>query len=190
MILKQVRPLEPSMPNLTPQLQSAAFPLDLQKRSLRIQRWSCQSRNIELSVLQLYSDPLSGPDMGFHNFPFTGEISYTDYRAEARNPSLAYRLSHRDYLVLQSSHRNEEKSQAWHLELYRRVGRNLPFEHLRVDQKQGMIMWTARNQDGTMLDNLEESVHCESEILFANPKDYLLSLMEQARLDGRGFGNE
>ena len=51
-------------------------------------------------------------------------------------------------------------------------------------------MWTARNQEGTLLTNLEENVHCESEILFANPKDYLLSLMEQAKLDGRGFGNE
>ena len=31
MILKQARPLEPAMPNLAPQLQSAAFPLDASK---------------------------------------------------------------------------------------------------------------------------------------------------------------
>ena len=114
------------------------FLLTLQKRSLRIQRWSCQSRNIELSALQLYSDPLSGPDMGFHNFPFMGEIFYTDHFLELKhtNPSLAYRLTHVAITLSYKAVTITDEKTLVLLELYRRADRNLPFEHLKLDQKQ------------------------------------------------------
>ena len=190
MILKQARPLEPIPQNLPQQVRVAAFPLDLQRRSLRIRRWSCQSESLDVTILQLYSDPLSIPKMGFDKHPFTAEISYTDHRSEARNPSLSYRLTHRDYLVLQSSDYTDEQNQSWQLELYRRMNRDLPFEHIKIDQQQGIISWTARNQDGAVIAPHQERIVCESETIFASPKDYLLSLLEQARPKGSGFGSE
>ena len=189
-VFKQARPLEPMPQNLPNLVKAAAFPLDLQRRSLRVRRWSCQSESVEINALQLYSDPLSVPTVGFETRPFTAEISYTDHRPEARNPSSSYRLTHRDYLVLQSSDYASEQYQNWQLELYRRMDRDLPFEHIKIDQQQGVILWTARNQDGAVIAPRQERVICESETVFSSPKDYLLSLLAQARLEGRGFGSE
>ena len=189
-IFKQARPLEPMPQNLPNLVKTAAFPLDLQRRSLRVRRWSCQSENLEINALQLYSDPLSVPTMGFETHPFTAEISYIDHRPEARNPSSSYRLTHQDYLVLQSSDYASEQYQNWQLELYRRMDRDLPFEHIKIDQQQGVVLWAARTQEGAVIASRQERVICESETVFASPKDYLLSLLAQARLEGRGFGSE
>ncbi len=190
MILKQARPLEPAQLKLPSIVSQAAFPLDLQRRSLRVQRWSCKSAQLSLSALQLYTDPLATPNMDFNDYPFTGEISYIDHRPNARNPNQEYRLSHQDYLVVNSSSYEQELQQHWQLELYRRAGRNLPFEHIKLDLNQGKVWWTARQQSGELVSPYQETIQCNSEMLFASPKDYLLSILKQAQMEHRGFGNE
>jgi hypothetical protein len=188
-ILKQARPLEPAQDTLSDDLKSAFFPLDLQRRSLRIRQWRCKADQVEVSAIQLYTDPLSEPKMGFEVSPFTGELLYTDHREEARRPSNTYRLSHLDYMVVDSSPYTDELHKHWRLQVHRRAHRNLPFEYLSIDQNRHEILWIPRTQDGESEEAQINYATCEVETLFASPNDYLSGLVQQAVVQGTGLGS-
>ena len=149
----------------------------------------CEGEDIDLSILQLYTDPLSTPQMGFENSPFTGEIRYTDHRQSARQSGNTYLLTHRDYLVVDSSTYTDELRNHWRLKLHRRAHRDLPFEFLSVDQQGQQILWLPRDQDGHTQNSVMNSASCEVETLFASPNDYLSSLAQKAIDQGLGLGS-
>ena len=190
MILKQARPLEPAHRNLSAELQQSYIPKDILRRSRRIRRWHCTHDDITVSALQVYTDPLSKPKMGFEFQPFTAEIIYQDHRSEARNSGRAYRLTHLDFLVLNSSTYESEQRNHWTLSAYRRSSRNLPFEYLMIDQKTRQIKWIPRSSEEEVLDQVQRSLSCRVDILFASPNDFLQGILQQAFEADRGFGSE
>ena len=189
-ILKQARPLEPALPQVAEEESVTHIPLDLLRRVSRINKHICRSEQIELSITTSFTDPLIKPDVGFSVYPFISEISYTDHRTDARRPGLAYRLTHRDYSVLESPEQSNERRGKGQITLERDHSRDLPFERLELDLDQGKITWSPRLSTGELErpEPISARVNCELSPLFASPQDYLKTILESARLD-EGLGS-
>ncbi len=67
LVIKQARSLDPGRANLPEVVTDLSIPEDLLVRSVLIQRVSCA----EDSWIEVYSDPLASPDMGYTENPFT-----------------------------------------------------------------------------------------------------------------------
>ncbi len=186
-ILKQARPLEPDLRAQRLGLNLNSIPLDLSRRALRIREWQCRGEEIEISALQLYSDPLSSPLMGFEDQPFTGELIYTDSSLGARQPGRSYRLTHRDFSVLESSTSNEESLNQWRLALYRRASRDLPFEYIHIDQQERTLTWSPRSAQGQVTQEERRQVSCVAQTLYASPQEYLYSLLNTTLLNDQSL---
>lgn len=67
-VIKQMRPLEPS-PHVAVELRAAPVPRDVLARARRIETLACSGAGIELTALQVFTNPEVAPDLGYAQRP-------------------------------------------------------------------------------------------------------------------------
>jgi hypothetical protein len=67
-VIKQMRPLEPS-PHVSAELRAAPIPRDVLSRARRIETLSCRGVGVELTALEVLTNPDVAPDVGYAREP-------------------------------------------------------------------------------------------------------------------------
>jgi hypothetical protein len=67
-VIKQMRPLEPS-PHVSKELRAAPIPRDVLTRARRIETVSCRGDGVELTALEVWTNPDVTPDVGYSEQP-------------------------------------------------------------------------------------------------------------------------
>ena len=75
LILKQVRPLEPGDRDLGPDLADLPVPRDVLVRARLIERVECGEGESAVTSIEVFTDPLVSPDVGFADDPFTAVLN-------------------------------------------------------------------------------------------------------------------
>jgi hypothetical protein len=74
-IYKQARSLEPGLRLIPDALKGLPFPRDVVARTRRGERLTCTGEHLTLITSEVYTDPLSAPDLGFTYSPFSAFVS-------------------------------------------------------------------------------------------------------------------
>jgi hypothetical protein len=73
MVIKQVRSLEPGMPD-KPALRGMPIPREVLARASGIVRRTCRGGNLSVDLLEVTTDPLLAPDLGHGESPFVAAV--------------------------------------------------------------------------------------------------------------------
>jgi pyruvate,water dikinase len=73
-VIKQARSLEPGLGKLPFLIRSLNAPRDIVARSSRVVRRVLRTNELNVNIIQLYTDPLKNPDLGFTQVPFSAEV--------------------------------------------------------------------------------------------------------------------
>jgi hypothetical protein len=73
-VLKQARSLEPGVGKLPTLVRELSAPKDVIARTTKVVRRVFRTEELNVNVIQLYTDPLKFPDVGFSQIPFTAEV--------------------------------------------------------------------------------------------------------------------
>lgn len=74
-VLKQTRSLEPGLRGLSSEVGALPIPRDVLSRSRRVERRVCASTGFSAEVVEVTTDPLMAPDLGYSVSAFTASIS-------------------------------------------------------------------------------------------------------------------
>jgi Pyruvate phosphate dikinase, AMP/ATP-binding domain len=75
-VIKQARPLEPS-PHVSAELRAAPIPHDVLSRSRRIETKLCRGEGLQLSALDVFTNPDAAPDLGYSQTPLLAGLGVT-----------------------------------------------------------------------------------------------------------------
>lgn len=75
-VIKQARPLEPS-PHVSAALRAAPIPHDVLSRARRIETRRCTGAGVELTALQVFTNPDALPDLGYSQRPLLAGLGVT-----------------------------------------------------------------------------------------------------------------
>ena len=82
LILKQARSLDPGLRGVPTSVQTLPIPRDILVRSLRVDELTCAGKPVHAA----WTDPLSTPDMGYSDRPFTTPITADISSCDSRTP--------------------------------------------------------------------------------------------------------
>jgi hypothetical protein len=75
-VIKQMRPLEPS-PHVSARLRAGPIPRDVLSRARRIETLSCRGAGLELTALEVLTNPDVAPDVGHSQLPLLAGLGVT-----------------------------------------------------------------------------------------------------------------
>ena len=173
-VIKQARSLDPGLRKVSPLLYDLPLPVDVMARARRIQRWTCAGDVVTITVVEALTDPLSPPDLGYSELPFTGSVNLA-FTADVPELQLAagavVDVAHPD--IARSDHRGLEAGQGWDLdvELEATAAAALGLTRVRIGTDRALILehGAARHDSAALA--------CTDELLHSAPEDYLLQLL-------------
>lgn len=176
-VLKQARSLEPGLRSVPDTLKNLPFPRDILARASRGERLLCTADVFTLTTSEVYTNPLSTPDMGFTYSPFTAFISL---QITTALPDLALTTSSRlvaHHLQADFSHPGMTlPASEWSLSVVPSpalvTSSGVQSLTLNADQTYTLTSANAATRSG--------SYSCASDILMATPDDFLRNLLDQA----------
>jgi hypothetical protein len=166
LVLKQARSLEPEPRGMLRSLLAEPVARDLLTRARRVERFTCQSPEINVSQLSLFTDLKSTPDMGYREQPFTAWV-----RLERRGEAPVQWL-HGDFSRLVRAVPRGPQAYALDADLQAVAAQQTGWRSVQLEN--GRVRLTKR--DGRVL---EHSVNCTKDVLFTAAEDYLLDLIRR-----------
>jgi hypothetical protein len=103
LVLKQARTLEPGLRREVPSLVGAPIPRDVRVRARTVTETRCSGARIKVSRLEVYTDPLSPPDLGYATRPFVARVRV---ETSAALPELGWdtpRMLELDHLAMRAT---------------------------------------------------------------------------------------
>jgi hypothetical protein len=170
MIIKQARSLDPGVPAGAESLLQQPLPRDLLLFADRIERRSCRGTHTRMDLLELWTDPMATPALGFASTPFLARV-----RLQAQGIEGGLRefdLDHLEWAAV--AHPNMELGAPWAFELLlddsvtTAVGVGLD----QLEWRGGLLRVSS---GGKLLS--EEPAPCATEVLYASPDGFLRSLI-------------
>ena len=175
MIVKQVRSLDPSTSAVPEQVVDLPVPRDVLSRARLVTRRVCEGDRLTLTVVEVATDPLAAPDLGYALTPFTAEVVL---EASADVPELGWVSGH--------------EVRVTHLELgwFDHPGVNMGGDWLleadvaedaQAELGLATLVWTPGgswsvvNEDGEAAEGT--AFVCAVETLHATPDNFLLDLL-------------
>ncbi|HEX2871021.1 MAG TPA: PEP/pyruvate-binding domain-containing protein [Polyangiaceae bacterium] len=155
-VIKQARPLEPS-PHVSAALRAAPIPHDVLSRARRIETRRCSGPGVELTALQVFTNPDALPDLGYSQRPLLAGLGVT---LEKVTPRVFTHLEQRSAAVT---------PQGFAVEL-------APgFAFSRVEVSSGTAVFTRQGGAQTRL-----GVECREQLDYAEPRELLRSYLAVA----------
>ena len=152
-VIKQARPLEPS-PHVSRELRAAPIPHDVLSRARRIETRRCVGAGVELTALNVFTNPEALPDVGYSQQPLLAGLGVT---LEKVAPRVFTHLEQRSARVT---------PQGLVIEL-------APgFAFKRIEVTAGMAVFT--QPDGAQK---RLAVECREELDYAEPREMLRSFL-------------
>ncbi len=75
LVIKQARTLEPGSAHIPAEVLALPFPRDVLSRARLVERTTCAASAFDVTVSEAYTDPLSEPDLGYAQEPFTAFVT-------------------------------------------------------------------------------------------------------------------
>ncbi|MCC7384598.1 MAG: hypothetical protein IT384_22310 [Deltaproteobacteria bacterium] len=172
LIMKQARPLEPSV-RREDGLERFPIPRDVQVRTRRAERRVCTAPAFTLRVIEAYTDPSLGPDLGHARAPFSAGIAL---ELTQDVPELGFTAGSTitvDHLSFSADHPGMDGGGPWTLTatLAPAAAQQHGLDLIRADAAGNLRL--ARGAASA-----SASGSCRFDLLFASPKDFLLGLLE------------
>ncbi|MFO0723830.1 MAG: PEP/pyruvate-binding domain-containing protein [Myxococcota bacterium] len=169
LVVKQARSLDPGVRGRTPALDPLPFPKDLRARAARIERRICLSGPLQVQAWELYSDPLIRPDLSYSVKPFTALVAISALQdlpdlGLVRGATLT--ATHLDF---DFSH--PDGGWGLHLGVHADHQAAVGFDALDIGVDKSLSVTKGAGSANTTWDS------CNSELLFASPKAYLVGLL-------------
>jgi hypothetical protein len=155
-VVKQMRPLEPS-PRVSAELRASPIPHDVLSRARRIESELCRGEGVELSALEVLTDPDALPDLGYSRTPLLAGLGVT-FRQVV--PRVFTHLEQRSAQVWPDG---------WVVEL--KPG----FTFARVEVHAGIATLTPVKGKPERV-----PVRCESQLAYAEPRELLRSFLNRS----------
>jgi hypothetical protein len=170
MIIKQVRSLDPGVPAGAEHLLEQPLPRDLLLFADRIEKRSCRGPHTHVDLLELWTDPMATPALGYARAPFLARV-----RLQAHGLEGGLRQFDLDYLDFASvTHPNMELGAPWSVELALNPkaanAEGVGLDRLEARDGQLRVLF-----GGKLLS--EEPAPCGVEVLYASPDGFLRSLI-------------
>lgn len=171
LVLKQVRSLESGVRAVDPTVAALPIPHDVLTRAQRVERRSCEAAAFSATVVEVFTNPLAAPDLGFSTDAFTAGVS-----VRLAAPALGHAAGD----VLEVDHTQlvtrAHLTPSWGLDASFEPA--APLTSVRLTAL-GLYRLAAGAQA------LEGSdVRCTRTVLFSTPTEYLLGLLERAGSGG------
>ena len=170
-VIKQARTLDPGLRPFTNDVRAFPIPRDILARAARVEHHSCVTDSFDVSVIQVLTDPLRTPDMGFASDRFTANLEFEvtadidDLALETGNIVAA---EHLDF----SAHSPEGDSWTLDIELTSADETPVVLERLVLDGQGGYRIEVGDALATGAVD------HCTTTLLHSTQSDYLRSLLE------------
>ena len=153
-VVKQMRPLEPS-PRVSAELRASPIPRDVLARARRIEWRLCRGTGLELSALEVFTDPSSTPDLGYSRVPLLAGLGVSHPRVTSRV-----------FTHLQQRASNVAAN-ALTVEL---LG-GLPLTRVQVEAGIATLFFASGKAEQT-------AVRCETRLDYAEPRELLRSFVD------------
>lgn len=155
-VIKQARPLEPS-PHVSAALRAAPIPHDVLSRARRIETRRCTGPGVELTALQVFTNPDALPDVGYSQRPLLAGLGVT---VEKVTPRVFTHLEQRSATITPSG-----------LAVELAPG----FAFSRIELTNGVAVFTRQGGAQTRV-----AVECREQLDYAEPRELLRSYLAVA----------
>ncbi len=171
-VIKQARSLERGLRQIPTNLLEAPIARDVLRRASRVEARACESQDLLLTVLEVFTDPIITPDLGHDVRPFTASIQI-DVLAdiEALGLSAGDRILVDHTGLLRAEHPDMVDESTWSLDAAPDPALTQAFTQLKV-QADGA--WQLENAQSTHQGTFDA---CDIQLLHASPEDYLRSFL-------------
>lgn len=172
-VIKQSRSLDPGLRGVPQTLLSLPIPRDLLARARRGERLECDATRFTLTTVEVYSDPLSSPDMGYSVTPFNAFLSVRFMQPVAELGIAAGGQVAVPWPAFDAAHPTlAGGGAAWDLE----VELDAPLGALHTIRLDADGRYTLIGDGGVELGG---SYACDTTVLLTTPEDYLRGLLEE-----------
>lgn len=170
-VIKQARSLEPGLAQIPEVVREYPLPRDLIARARRVERRDCGVGAASVSIVEVYSDPLSPPNLGYDATPFTGFVTVsTEVGVDAIGWSPGYRRTfvHGTFDV---EHPGLAETGEWAIGLTidEGIGNVTGVRSIAFDGNEASIV----TDDGTLE---TQQATCVMTLQYSTPDEYLTSL--------------
>ena len=171
-VIKQARSLEPGLRQVSRDLLTLPVPRDVLRRARRVEARVCSAEGFELTLIEVATDSLISPDLGYSVRPFTASLS-AQFTADLAHLGLIS-LDHTQ--LLRADHPDMVDGATWSLdvELDKTLAQALGVARLLLKDGAYRLEHGGALSEGALGE-------CEVEVLHASPEDYLVSLLESGR---------
>jgi hypothetical protein len=174
LLLKQVRSLEPPLPD-DAAVRRLPIPREVLARASAIQRRTCRAASFSVELLEVSTDPLLAPDLGHAERPFIAAI---ELRGLSRLPTLRNTpspllLTHLDVAAVEQRGPALAPNPPVRVRLDGRAARVAGFDTLELDASGRASLVRA----GERL--VSEPAQCASKSELATPDTFLLELLQR-----------
>ncbi len=183
LVVKQARSLDPGIRTVPAALRFAPIPHDLLCRAQRIVRRRCEASQVTFTIVDLHTDPLVAPDLGFSSRAFVASVKLKfgpKFGPETANFGRASAEITLDHLDLESVARSgTDTSKRWKLavQLTSAAARRLGLDGFSIDSSGAFQIKADHGELG--LTGAATHAGCKTELLYATPSDYLLSIINE-----------
>ncbi len=170
-VIKQARSLEPGLAQIPEVVREYPLPRDLIARARRVERRDCGVGAVSVSIVEVYSDALSPPDLGYDSTPFTGFITVS---TETGVDDLGWGPGYRRTFVhgtFDAEHPGLEETGEWAIALSidDGIGNVTGVRSIAFDGTQASIV----TDEGTLE---TATATCVMTLQYSTPDEYLTSL--------------
>lgn len=152
-VIKQARPLEPS-PHVSAELRQAPIPHDVLSRARRVETELCQGVGLELSALNVFTNPDAAPDLGYAQQPLLAGLGVAFQKVPPRVFT---------HLEQRSAHTQQD-------ELSVELVPGMAFTHVEVAHDVATLTLSNGSQKRV-------PVKCETRLDYAEPRELLRSYL-------------
>jgi len=172
-VIKQARTLDPGTRGLANAIRSLPIPDDIESRATRVEQTSCTSANFNVTVVEVFTDPLAIPDMGFDEEPFLASVDLNFTAAVGAEVGIGSGVN---LAVDWSNFGLEIDNDPTTVEVVPRLSTPIgTFERLRLNTSTPDGSYVLLNAEGSEVST--GSLSCSSTKLLVTAEDYLFGLV-------------